>query len=496
MVGIKKSFPGVQVLKGVDFSLKRGEVHALVGENGAGKTTLVNILNGVVKKDDGEIFLRGQKVDITSPAKARRLGIAYVTQELALVDQLTVKENIILGREPTTGRFLKRISWGEAETRVRTLLDQWGIELDPNQPVGKLSLAERQMVEIAKALAINAEIIVMDEPTGPLSSKEVEKLFNIIRALKDDGRSVIYISHILEEVFAIADRVTVLRDGVRIGTEYVRDVDADQVIRMMVGREIEKAPSYRKRSIGDVILEVEGLTTEKIRDITFSLREGEILGIAGLVGSGRTELLEALYGARRIIHGEVRIAGKKIRLKSPGQAIKHGLYYVPEDRRAKGLFLSLSTARNISASSLSQHVRFLNFISDREERKAIRSYIESLHIVPPSLNQIVAFLSGGNQQKVVIAKALKSGFKVLLMNDPTRGIDVGSKREIFRILDSLASKGVGILFVSSELDEIMAVADRVMVMSSGRVVKIFERPFSKEEIVKCMFTRVNGNGGK
>ena len=439
MRSISKKFAGTQALKDVNFNLKEKEVHALVGENGAGKTTLMNVLNGLVHADTGKIILNSREVIIDHPLQARRLGISFIQQELELAEPLSVKENIALGREPVTG-FLRRIAWNELDREVRSFLVQWNFDLDPNAKVADLSIAKRQMTEIAKALFVDAKIIVMDEPTAALSGREVEYLFKIVRALRERGRAIIYISHMLEEIFEIADRVTVLRNGRNVGTKIVSLTNREEVIKMMVGKDIKQRFPKTPVKPGKVVMDVREVSTgSMIRNVSFELHHGEVLGIAGLVGSGRTELLEALYGYRLLFGGGVTIDGQRVHIRSPRDAIKAGLYYLPEDRRGKGLFLTLSVLKNIGASSMEQHVHY-GLINRTEEMKTVGTLAERLNIHCSSLFQKGAYLSGGNQQKVVVAKSIKAGFKVLMLNEPTRGIDVGSKLEIYQLINVITQQ--------------------------------------------------------
>lgn len=487
MIDISKRFPGTQALDRVTFHLQTSEVHAIVGENGAGKTTLMNVLNGLILKDSGRIVLKGIEVDIRHPSEARKLGISFIHQELELVEALTVKENIALGQEPVVG-FPKRISWKDLHQQVMSFLKEWNLDLDPDAKVADLPLAKRQMTEIAKALFTKAQIIVMDEPTAALTDQEVNYLFSTIRTLKDRGCSIIYISHELEEITEIADQVTVLRNGKYVGTRPVCEVTRDTIIRMMVGESIKDRYVREKPELGDVVLDVQGLSAGAlVQDASFNLRRGEVVGIAGLIGSGRTDLLEALYGNLRMLRGKILINGKVIRLRSPRDAIRAGLCYVPEDRRGKGLFLSLDVLKNIGASSFGQHTHY-GLINGREEKRAVELLVNKMHIRLASLSQETTFLSGGNQQKVVVGKGLKSGFQVLMLNEPTRGIDVGAKLEIYRLINTVTKEGAAVLLVSSELPEVIEMSDRILVMSEGRITGEFARENAdKEEIMKAMF---------
>jgi len=474
MTHISKSFPGVQALSGVELTVERGEILALVGENGAGKSTLMRILNGVFAPDSGQILWNGQPVTLHSPHDAQRLGISMIHQELALIPYLDVGKNIYLGREPT-GSLPGTINWSKLYAQARQQLDCLGLDIDPRRQVRFLPLAQQQMVEVAKALSLDARLIVMDEPTSSLTEREVETLFQQIRALRAQGVSVIYISHRLEEVFAIADRVAVLRDGSLVGCKPVADLTPEQVIRMMVGRELSQV--YEKgdeASAGDVVLAVEHLSREgAIQDVTFRLHAGEILGVAGLVGAGRTELAETLFGVHPATSGTIRLNGQEVTIQRPAQAIRSGIALVPEDRKAAGLFLRMNVATNIVMALFGRLARWGIIPWARVEQIA-GDFVERLDIRTPSLQQRVRNLSGGNQQKVVIARWLTLEPEVLILDEPTRGIDVGAKAEIYRLMHQLAGRGVGILMISSELPEILGVSDRVLVMREGRLVGEFD----------------------
>ncbi len=471
---ISKSFPGVQALSDVELTVERGEILALVGENGAGKSTLMRILNGVFAPDAGQILWNGQPVTLHSPHDAQRLGISMIHQELALIPYLDVGKNIYLGREPR-GSLPGTVNWAKLYEQARQQLDRLGLDLDPRRQVRFLPLAQQQMVEVAKALSLDARLIVMDEPTSSLTEREVETLFQQMRVLRAQGVSVIYISHRLEEVFAIADRVAVLRDGSLVGCRPVADLTPEQVIRMMVGRELSQV--YEKggeASVGDVVLAVEHLSREgAIQDVTFRLHAGEILGVAGLVGAGRTELAETLFGVHPATSGTIRLNGQEVTIQRPAQAIRNGIALVPEDRKAAGLFLRMNVATNIVMALLGRLAQWGIIPWARVEQIA-RDFVERLDIRTPSLQQRVRNLSGGNQQKVVIARWLTLEPKVLILDEPTRGIDVGAKAEIYRLMHQLAGRGVGILMISSELPEILGVSDRVLVMREGRLVGEFD----------------------
>jgi ribose transport system ATP-binding protein len=474
MQGISKSFPGVQALTEVDFSVASGEIHALVGENGAGKSTLMKILTGALGKDEGQIKLRGQAVDINNPADAQRLGISMIHQELSLIPHLTVGQNIFLGREPRT-RLSAIIDWKSLYSQAQVLLDQLNLKVDARESVQDLSIAERQMVEVAKALSFKADLIAMDEPTSSLTDKETEILFEVMRSFRKRGLSIIFISHRLEEVFEISDRVTVLRDGETIDTKPTAELDDDQVVRMMVGRQLGEL--YPKDDVehGAVVLEAKGLEdSAELRSVNLELRSGEILGIAGLAGAGRTALAETLFGVRPSTRGQVKVGGRSVKLKHPGQAIRQGMGFVPEDRKLQGLFLNMAVRENLVVSALPEISRF-SFINFRRADKMARDFVDKLKIRTPSLKQLVRNLSGGNQQKVIIARWLTLNPHILILDEPTRGIDVATKAEIHALMNDLAKQGVAVMVVSSDLPEVLGVSDRILVMRSGKVTAEFSR---------------------
>lgn len=479
MEGIVKEFPGVRALDGVDFSLVSGEVHVLLGENGAGKSTLIKILAGLHQKDQGRILLDGQEVEITSPRRARELGVRAIYQELHLVPQLSVAENIFLGEEPLgASRLIDQKTMLEISAE---LLRDLGRELDPQAPVEELSVADRQMVEIAKAIRARCRIMVMDEPTSSLDQEEVKALFTVVRRLRGQGVGIIYISHRLEEVGAIGDRVTIFRDGRHVHTGPVRNLTTEDTIRLMVGRELEAKFPWEPREAGEEVLRVEGLgTASTFQDVSFSLRRGEILGLAGLVGAGRTELARALLGVDRTDRGHIVIGGHRLRPRSPRDTIRRGLGLLPEDRKTQGVILLLSVAANITLVALWRLTRRL-FLDRRREAGLSREYANRLNIITPRLERQVRFLSGGNQQKVVLAKWLCSGAEVLIFDEPTRGIDVGAKYDVHRLMVELARGGAGILMISSELPEILGMSDRIMVMREGRIRAEFSRAEATQE---------------
>lgn len=485
MEHISKAFPGVQALDDVGLEVAAGEVLALVGENGAGKSTLMKILAGAYQKDEGHIFLQGQEVTVESPHHAQELGIAIIYQEFNLAPNQTAAANIFMAREPRRqgiGRLFvdKRRMGREAQE----CLDRVGARISADVLVRDLSVAEQQMVEIAKALAAEARIIVMDEPTSALGEDEVEMLFEVIKTLKGQGIGVIFITHRLEEVFHIADRVVVLRDGKWAGCMPIEEATPDKIIQLMVGREVQDLFHKEKAEIGVPLLEVRGLTRRGVVEgVSFDVRRGEILGFAGLVGAGRTETARLLFGADPKDAGEIYVKGKRVRVDSPIDAMAVGIGFVPEDRGKQGLVLGLPVLENIVLPTLARHLR-LGWLLDRLGlHRTAREYVDKLNIRTPSLEQKAMFLSGGNQQKTVVAKWLASEPRVLIMDEPTRGIDVGAKAEVHALMSQLARAGVGIIMISSELPEILGMSDRVLVMSEGRVAVILDREEATQEII-------------
>lgn len=496
MENVSKSFPGVQALDDVSLQVSAGEVLGLIGENGAGKSTLMKILSGVYTKDSGHIYLQGQPVDIHGPHHAQELGISIIYQEFNLMPNLPVMENIFIGREP--GLFF--VNRRELQQRTHDLLNKLGVVLNPTSIVRDLSVAEQQMVEIAKALSLEVRVIIMDEPTSALSDAEVQNLFAVIQELKHTGIGVIFISHRLDEVKKICDRVTVLRDGRNVGEMNAAEATEDKLIQLMVGRPLNQffhLESHARReevseeAADDTVLEVRGLTrtgtkldpnATVLEDISFKLRRGEVLGLAGLVGAGRTEVVRAIFGADQRDAGEIYVNGQRVDIRSPLDAIRLGIGFVPEDRKEQGLILSMAVRDNVALTNLDQLSRF-GFVVASEERQQVEEYVNRLQIRTPSLDQRVEYLSGGNQQKVVISKWLMLQPKILIMDEPTRGIDVGAKAEIYGLVNQLAQNGVGILMISSELPELLAMSDRVVCMSAGRVTGILNRSEATPEKV-------------
>ena len=486
MEGITKAFPGVQALDDVDFEARSGEVVALVGENGAGKSTLMKILCGAYSKDAGRIFLEGKKVEIKSPHHAQELGIAIIYQEFNLAPNQSAAANIFLGREPLQtglGQCLGLVDRRRMEEEAQEYLTQVGAGVSPSERIRRLSVAEQQMVEIAKALAVESRIIVMDEPTSALGEDEVETLFQIIRTLKEQGLPVIFITHRLEEVMEIADRVIVLRDGHRVGSMPIEETTPDRIIQMMVGRKLTEMFYKEEADIGPPLLEVKGLTRRGVvEDVSFTLRQGEILGVAGLVGAGRTEMARLIFGADRKDAGELYLDGERVEIRSPVTAVLSGIGLVPEDRNAEGLVLNLSVLRNIVLPTLRDHTR-AGLVDKRATRETASTYVDKLTIRTPNLQQKTKYLSGGNQQKVVVAKWLASQPRVLIMDEPTRGIDVGAKTEVHALMSELAQMDLGVIMISSELPEILGMSDRILVMCEGRVTAILDREEATQEII-------------
>lgn len=468
MRAITKAFPGVVALNSVSFECMPGEVHALVGENGAGKSTLMKILTGAYKADGGTVILHGEKVAFEHPQQAQRAGISIIYQEFNLLPDRSVAQNIYLGREPRGMIFIDSRSMVR---QTELLLDELEVKIKPRTKVGALGVAQQQSVEIAKALSLEADIIVMDEPTAPLSLYEVESLLALVRRLQEKGITIIYITHRLEEVFHIADRVTVLKDGILVNTAEVGEYTRDKLVHHMIGREFEHyfPEKADPENIGDVILEVHHLDAGKeLHDISFNIRKGEVVGFAGLEGSGRTQLARVIFGADHFDRGEIRLNGQSMRFRSPVEAIRAGFGFISEDRKKEGLILGLPLKPNVSLPSLDSR-QFLGFIKRQEEQEVVEALSESIDIRAASKRQEVQFLSGGNQQKVVLAKWLATNAKLLIFDEPTRGIDVGAKASIHQLIRDLATQGVGVMMISSELPEIIGMSDRVIVMHEGRV---------------------------
>ena len=482
---ITKAFAGVRALKGVSFDLRPGEVHALVGENGAGKSTLIKIITGAETPDRGELVVNGHVVPSMDPGRSRALGIAAIYQQPSLFPDLTVAENIAIALE--TGGAWRRLDWAARQRRSAELLGRIGASIDPARLVETLSMPEQQIVEIAKAIGANAKIVIMDEPTASLTEREVERLFTVIGLLKAHGCGIIYISHRLEEVFSIADRITVLRDGETVETCERAGVDRAALIRMMVGRELSAVFPKRAVPLGEVALDLRNVSHRAtgVTDVSCSVRQGEILGLAGLVGSGRTQLAEILFGLTPADEGEIRVHGQVVRLTSPRDAIDAGIAYVPEDRRQHGVVLEMSVASNASLASL-ENVSRRGLIDRALEQAAAERDVERFRIKTPSVAAEVGTLSGGNQQKVALARWLSTDPSILILDEPTQGVDVGSKAEIHSLMQTLAEQGLAIVMISSELPEILGMSDRIAVMRAGRIRGIIERADATQAAVLAL----------
>ncbi|QJD83127.1 sugar ABC transporter ATP-binding protein [Cohnella herbarum] len=485
MRGMTKSYFGVKALDGVSLDIRKGEVHALMGENGAGKSTLMKILTGLVKPDEGEIVFEGTKVQFPNPQAALNVGIAMIHQELNPIPEMTVAENIYLGREPCFPGT-PFVNKKKLEEQTRRLLEQFQFRAQPHTKVGQLSVAQKQMLEIIKAISYQAKLIIMDEPTSALSESEVKTLFQTIERLKGQGVPIIYISHRMEEIFAITDRITVLRDGKLIGSRKSSELDSDGLISMMVGRSLDAIYPKEEAAIGDTVLEVRGLTRRPyFANVSFSVRQGEILGIAGLMGAGRSEVMRAIFGIDRPDGGEVLMEGEAIKVRHPADAIRHRIGFVTEDRKELGLVLSQSIRENMTLASLSKTSKG-PFVSRPAETALCDGMTASIRIKMNRMEQEVLTLSGGNQQKVVIAKWLLTSPKLLILDEPTRGIDVGAKAEIYRMMSKLAQQGMAIIMVSSELPEVLGMSDRILVMGEGEIRGEFNRgEITQEQILEC-----------
>ncbi|GAA1665742.1 sugar ABC transporter ATP-binding protein [Glycomyces endophyticus] len=486
LAGVAKSFGAVRALRGADLDLHAGEAHALVGENGAGKSTLIKVLAGLYRPDAGTVALDGEPVAFADTAAAMDAGIAVIYQEPALFGDFTVAENLFVGRQPK-GRF-GLIDRAAMRRDAAAIFARLGVPIDPDRPAKGLSIADQQLVEIAKAISRRARVLVMDEPTAALSGVEVERLFKVVRALREDGAAVLFISHRFDEVEALCQRVTVMRDGAHVSTDLLADVTVEQLVRRMVGRELGAMFPKQEVEPGEAVLEVEGLTREGLcRDVSFTVRAGEIVALAGLVGAGRSEVVQAVFGIEGRDAGRVRVGGRELAPGDPRAAMRAGVALVPEDRRQQGLLLDLSIVRNATITRRNALARF-GFLTGGAERRAARDWSARLHVKHGGLGNAAGTLSGGNQQKVVLAKWLATGPKVLIVDEPTRGIDVGTKAEVHRLLSGLAADGVAVLMVSSELLEVLGMADRVLVMREGRIAGELSRAEATEESVMLLAT--------
>ncbi|NLU53681.1 MAG: sugar ABC transporter ATP-binding protein [Clostridiaceae bacterium] len=484
MDNITKTFPGVKALDNVKLHVRKGTVHALMGENGAGKSTLMKILIGIYNPDGGTITFKGQKVDIHDTNTALNLGISMIHQELSPIPHMTVAENIFLGREPLNKFGL--VDKKKMNADAVKLFEKLGIKIDPRMLMKDLTVAQTQMVEIAKAISYNSSLIIMDEPTSAITEKEVEHLFEIIHGLRAEGVSIIYITHKMDEVFKISDDITVFRDGQHIATVPANTIDKNGLISMMVGRELTQIFPKEEAEIGDVILSVKNLSREgKFRDVSFELRRGEILGFAGLMGAGRTEVMESIFGIAGYDSGEIYINGKKVDIKTPRDAIKHGMAFLTEDRKRTGIMAVLSVRDNITIASMDKFKKGL-FLNKKEINATCNEEKSRLSIKTPNLDQLIKFLSGGNQQKVLISRWLLTTPDILILDEPTRGIDVGAKSEIHRLMCGLAKEGKAVIMISSEMPEILGMSDRVIVMHEGRITGEFSRSEAdQEKIMQC-----------
>ncbi|HLR35464.1 MAG TPA: sugar ABC transporter ATP-binding protein [Tissierellales bacterium] len=484
MKNIVKTFPGVKALKGVDLNVRYGEIHALLGENGAGKSTLMKCLIGIHPKTSGDIYFENKVIDNFNTADALKMGISMIHQELSPIEHRSIMENIWLGREPRTK--LGFIDHNKMYEQTREVLKKIDLDEDPRTLMSDLTVAKIQMIEIAKAISYDAKLIIMDEPTSALANKEIKQLFKIMRKLKEEGKSIIYISHKLEEITEVCDIVTVYRDGEYIGTKHISEIEIPDLIRMMVGRSIDELFPKVDCNIGDVKLKVNNLCLEdSFEDVCFNVRKGEIFGIAGLVGSGRTEVIETLFGLRKKTSGQIIIDEQEVEINSPEDAKVKKMALLTEDRRLNGIFPMLSVFQNITIANLSQYENKFKLFDHRTATKDVEEYIDSIKIKTPSMHQSMENLSGGNQQKVLVARWLMISPEILIMDEPTRGIDVGAKAEIYKLIGSLAEQGKSVIMVSSELPEVMGMSDRIMVMHEGKVSGIFDntKDLTQEKIM-------------
>ena len=484
---IEKAFPGVKALDGASVNVYPAKVMALLGENGAGKSTLMKVLTGIYQMDSGVIEYQGQPVTFNDPRHSQLSGISIIHQELNLLPELTIAENIFLGREKTNA--FGGISWSKMYQEADALLQRLNVKHSSREKLGSLSLGEQQMVEIAKALSFKSQVIIMDEPTDALTDTETESLFNVIRELRQEGCGVVYISHRLKEIFEICDDITVLRDGKFIAETPVSDIDEESLIEMMVGRRLEELYPRIDAGNGNGSLEVKSLNAEGVKDVSFSLNKGEILGVCGLMGAGRTELMKVIYGALKRTSGEVWLEGTKVNANTPKQALDAGIAYISEDRKGDGLVLGLSVKENMSLCSLADLSNGLQ-IRHQEESVRVDRFIQSFKVKTPSQGQIIGNLSGGNQQKVAIAKGLMTDPKVLILDEPTRGVDVGAKKEIYQLINQFKAKGMSIILVSSEMPEVLGMSDRILVMHEGRISGEFNaEDANQEKLMACAVGR-------
>ena len=492
MRGIDKSFGGNAVLKNAGFLLDDGEIHALMGENGAGKSTLMKILTGVYTKDAGQVIVDGKEVCYNNPQEAEKAGIVFIHQELNVLFDLTVEENMFLGKE------IKKV-FGICDRkamrkRVQEILDMLGVDIDPTQRMDELSIGQQQMIEIAKALMVDAKVLIMDEPTAALTQSETEVLFKVVNSLRQKGVSIVYISHRMEEIFELCDRITILRDGTYIDTKRIADIDMNDIVKMMIGREIGERYPVRNSKIGDVAFEVKNLNCPgAFENVSFEVRAGEVLGVSGLMGAGRTEIMQAIFGNMPNVTGQLFLDGKEIKNKNPQQAIQNGIGFITEDRKVEGLMLEESIMKNISLANLGR-ISNGGVINKKKEQELVNKGIEELRIRCFGPQHECNNLSGGNQQKVIFAKWIYTNPKVLILDEPTRGVDIGAKKEIYNIINELAAKGVAIIMVSSELPEVLGMSDRVMVVREGEVRGILNKEEANQESIMTLATGGELNG--
>ncbi len=496
MLGISKSFPGVKALDNVSLKVRPGTVHALMGENGAGKSTLMKCLFGIYKMDEGEVYLDGEKVNILNADDALHKGVAMVHQELQPIPQRSIGENIFCGRYPMKKLlgFMPVVDHKKMYEDAAELLKEVRLDFDPKAKLGTLSVSQMQSVEIAKAVSMNAKVVIMDEPTSSLTENEVEALFTIINDLRDKGVSIIYISHKMDEILRISDEVTIMRDGQYIGTWESKNLTTDMIITQMVGRELTEIYPKKENTPGEVVLEVEHFSSihpRSFQDCSFKLRKGEILGLGGLVGAQRTELVEAIFGMRQIVEGEITYKGKKLKIKRPADAIKSGIGLITEDRRGSGIFGVLSIADNVSVASLNQYLKMGFVLNHKKIEDLVKDNVDKLSIKTPSSRTQIQSLSGGNQQKVIIARWLANNPDVLIMDEPTRGIDVGAKYEIYCIMAELAKQGKSIIMISSEMAELIGMSDRIVVMCNGRITGEVSGEEATQENIMSLATKFN-----
>lgn len=487
MKGIDKSFGSNQVLKDAGFVLDHGEVHALMGENGAGKSTLMKILTGVYTKDAGQVFVDGEEVNYKNPQEAERAGIVFIHQELNVLFDLTVEENLFMGRELKNKFGLCDAK--KMREKAKEALARLGVSISPTETMANLSVGQQQMIEICKALMVDAKVIIMDEPTAALTQSETVVLFEVIQSLRKSGVSMVYISHRMEEIFELCDRISVLRDGTYIGTKKIPETNMNEIVKMMIGREIGERYPARDVKIGSEVLAVEGLTKLGVfQDVNFSVKAGEVLGVSGLMGAGRTEIMQAVFGNLPYESGKIKIEGKEVRIKSPDQAMKQGIGFITEDRKTEGLMLEKSIQANIALANLDKMSKGNVFLQKNLEEEMVAKAIEDLHIKCFGPNHACNNLSGGNQQKVVFAKWIYTNPKILILDEPTRGVDIGAKKEIYSIINELAAKGVAIIMVSSELPEVLGMSDRVMVVREGLIRGIIDKEEANQENIMTLAT--------